>query len=72
MSYFPLSDSPPQEFRQIADEFNRQNLVREFSALHAEPARPRDGMLVYADGTDWDPGAGGGLYFRHGGAWAKL
>ena len=24
MSCFPISDSPPQEFRQIADEFDRQ------------------------------------------------
>ena len=32
--------------------------------LHAEPARYSEGMLVLTDGTDWDPGAGAGLYIR--------
>lgn len=29
---------------------------------HQAPARPRKGMIVYADGTDWNPGSGEGLY----------
>ncbi len=41
-------------------------------ALHAEPARPRNGMVVYADGTDWNPGSGEGFYGRENGAWVKL
>lgn len=40
--------------------------------LHAEPTRPRDGMVVLADGTDWNPGAGQGFYGRYAGAWHKL
>lgn len=37
-----------------------------------EPARYSDGMVVYADGTNWNPGSGAGLYAREGGAWVKL
>lgn len=44
----------------------------QFEVLHIEPERPQNGMLAYADGTDWNPGAGAGLYERRGGAWAKL
>jgi hypothetical protein len=33
--------------------------------LHAAPAQTRPGMLVIADGTDWDPGSGAGLYRRN-------
>jgi len=36
---------------------------------HVEPVRPREGMLVYADGTDWDPGCGAGIYAYVNGVW---
>lgn len=32
-------------------------------ARHAEPDRPRHGMIVYADGTNWNPGSGEGIYY---------
>lgn len=38
--------------------------------LNAEPPKPRDGDLVYADGSNWDPGDGEGPYARVGGVWA--
>lgn len=40
--------------------------------VYREPERPRDGMLVFADGTEWNPGSGAGTYERRGGAWVKL
>lgn len=40
--------------------------------LHVAPERPEEGMLVFADGTDWNPGSGAGYYERVGGAWVKL
>lgn len=39
---------------------------------NAEPIRPREGHLVYADGTNWDPGSGQGFYVYAGGAWLRL
>jgi hypothetical protein len=36
------------------------------------PPRPRDGMIVYADGVAWNPGDGPGFYGFEEGAWRKL
>lgn len=36
---------------------------------YAAPDKPRDGMLVYADGTDWDPGSGEGFYSYYNSTW---
>lgn len=36
------------------------------------PARPTDGMIVYADGSEWNPGDGAGPYVYEGGSWRKL
>ena len=36
----------------------------QYKVLYAEPARPRTGRVVYADGTEWNPGSGEGLYRR--------
>lgn len=40
-----------------------------FHVQHAEIEKPRVGILVYADGTDWDPGSGEGLYVYKSGGW---
>ena len=32
----------------------------------------KGGMIVQADGTDWDPGSGAGTYIRSDSAWVKL
>lgn len=40
--------------------------------LTAEPGYKPDGLLVYADGTNWNPGSGAGFYGREGNAWVKL
>jgi hypothetical protein len=39
--------------------------------LHVEPIRPRDGHTALADGTDWDPGDGQGVYTYYNGQWNK-
>lgn len=31
-----------------------------------------DGVMVYADGTSWNPGSGEGLYAYYNAAWNKL
>ncbi len=44
----------------------------ELRASHVAPSKPRTGMIVYADGTDWDPGSGAGAYTWDGSAWVLL
>lgn len=42
------------------------------TVLYAEPTRLFEGLFAFADGTEWDPGSGRGLYQYVAGAWAKL
>lgn len=43
------------------------------AVLTAAPSSPANGMIVYADGTSWDPvGKGGGFYGYQAGAWEKF
>lgn len=61
------------QFRQIADALSNPTVVGvRFSILNAEPARYANGDVVYADGTNWNPGSGAGVYARVSGAWTKL
>jgi hypothetical protein len=60
------------ELRRISEELGQLAEGRGFPSLHAEPLKPRDGMIVLADGTDWNPGSGAGFYERKGGVWSKL
>ncbi|MBW2081582.1 MAG: hypothetical protein JRI39_00510 [Deltaproteobacteria bacterium] len=43
-----------------------------FKESHAEPDKPREGMFRFADGSDWNPGSGRGLYQYVSGSWVKL
>lgn len=43
-----------------------------FAPQGAAPKRPREGLIVNANGTTWNPGGGAGLYQYLGGAWVKL
>ena len=41
--------------------------------VHTAPERPRAGTIIYADGTDFDPGSGEGVYFYNAaGSWIFL
>jgi len=57
-----------QQIEQALSEFDTPTFVK----LHVEPVKPRDGMVVYADGSDWNPGTGEGIYTYYGAAWHKL
>jgi hypothetical protein len=39
---------------------------------YVEPNKPRDGDLAYADGAEWDPGSGKGLYLHNGSVWTLI
>jgi hypothetical protein len=54
-----------QELPAIEQAANRADPLAELIYLHAEPPRMRKGMLVLANGTNWNPGSGAGLYLRN-------
>lgn len=61
------------ELTKIAANINDPN--PEFitlQQLHAAPGRVYDGLTVYADGSDWDPGSGEGVYTYYNSGWNKL
>lgn len=61
------------ELRRLAEILNQQQERVRLAELNAAPAKPRDGDLVYADGTNFNPTGGGeGVYARVGGSWTKL
>lgn len=52
---------------QVLASFEPDTLyIREMAV---PPAKPRNGQIVYADGTLWNPGSGRGLYYYKGNAW---
>ena len=60
-----------RELLELERSFREQDdilLVEMFVA----PAKPRDGLTVFADGTSWNPGSGRGVYTYYGGSWKKL
>lgn len=70
----PLGRHVHNELLKIADEL-RTNLVEniEFKIWNVEPDKPRTGQSYYADGTNWNPGSGEGLYiYKSGGSWVLL
>jgi len=60
-----------QEFRQIAANLIEVDGIL-LPVLYAEPDKPRNGQIVLADGSTWNPGSGAGFYGRSAGAWVLL
>ena len=66
-----LAEWMSRELLQLERSFREMDdvlLVETFVA----PAKPRDGLTVFADGTSWNPGSGRGVYTYYGSAWHKL
>lgn len=82
MSYYP--DPPPvapdmavlveyleRELFRIAASLDAGG-VRSIEFLSAPPSRLYEGLTVGADGTNWNPGSGKGVYTYYSGSWNKL
>jgi hypothetical protein len=54
-----------QEFANLQRALNEAQPEFTLQILHAQPTRVFKGMVVYADGTDWNPGSGEGIYRRN-------
>lgn len=76
----PESDDPQvlkeyikRMFQDIAANFERISDGRIIEERNAAPPKPRNGMIAYADGVDWNPAAAGeGFHGYENGAWVKL
>lgn len=61
-----------QELRNISQGRVAPVFVLALATSHKEPAKLADGYVVLADGADWNPGSGAGVYCYRGGAWRFL
>lgn len=74
MKYVPRN--PPdlrqelERLRQVLDGPTLGSL--RLDVRYSAPQNPVAGMIVYADGTSWDPGSGEGIYAYYGSAWNLL
>jgi hypothetical protein len=62
--YTPARFDDP-ELHRISQALSSPNDALLLSELHREPARIKGGTVVFADGSDWNPGSGAGLYLRN-------
>lgn len=60
------------ELSRIARAYADTVPLLALSALNAPPKQIREGLIVLADGTNWNPGSGSGFYGYRAGAWRFL
>lgn len=75
MRYIPgfiPDDMTRREFEKIAQALESANERVTLQVLHKAPEKYREGTIICADGTNFDPGAGAGFYGFHSGTWNKL
>lgn len=73
--YTPGNVADPQmqeELNKIAQAMETADPFITLDTLYAAPKKYREGTIVKADGTTWNPGSGAGVYCRRGGAWTFL
>jgi hypothetical protein len=64
--------------RYLREELNKlQGVIVLLAAghldqTHVAPKKPRDGDIRYADGTNWNPGGGKGVYAYNGTTWNQI
>jgi hypothetical protein len=63
-----------QELERLTDALESPFTHQLLERLHTEPQRkPVDrAYIAYADGSDWNPGGGEGIYAYYAGSWKKL
>ena len=75
----PVPANPEDLPRYIFEEFLKlqgalqENPTTFIEVKNVAPDRIKQGDIVYADGTNFTPGSGEGIYFRNAaGSWVKL
>jgi hypothetical protein len=64
-----------QELQNIARSLTEPDAFLTMQVQHAEPRVPSDtriAMLAIADGTNWNPGSGAGLYRYQNNSWTFI
>lgn len=67
-----LAGSCQREFHKVALELSQPTDFLALKTVYAAPDRVFEGMIVKADGTEWNPGSGAGVYVYKSGAWSAM
>lgn len=73
-----VPEKPEDLQRFLQEELTKIAAVVQAVALgqldktHVAPPKPREGMIRLADGTQWNPGSGQGVYCYYNSAWRFL
>jgi hypothetical protein len=71
----PVPSDPARIPSYLTNEFAKiqsiLNAPLKLEVVQVAPDKPRNGDVVEADGTNFNPGAGAGTYIRRLGAWVK-
>ena len=72
-----LAEDTREIVRWVKDELDRvsraiSSLEHQYPELNAAPERYSIGFVAYADGTNWNPGSGEGLYVYKSTGWTLL
>jgi hypothetical protein len=65
-----LTSAVQSELNKISAVLQEHRVIVNMIAV--EPAKPQELELVCADGTNWNPGHGRGLYIYLDGNWKKV
>lgn len=81
MSYVPTTSSAQSlpdfknwiagELVRISNSFTTSKQALNIPVINAAPAKPQVGDVVFADGTNWNPSGGRGLYY-YDTSWVKI
>ena len=73
MSYRPLPTAAStvadlrswanRELQRVSLNFDKTQSQLTLAVTNAPPEKPQIGQVVFADGTNWNPGSGRGLYY---------
>lgn len=71
---YAMADIPAYLHRELADisAHASRGQAKTLEVKNVAPAKPREGMMLVADGTNWNPGSGKGVYCYYGAAWHFL
>lgn len=59
------------ELIRLGNAIAKQSQEIRLPVTHSAPDKPQIGQIVFADGTNWNPGGGRGLYL-YDSAWSKI
>lgn len=81
-SVFYAPEPVPSDPKELPAYIERNNRAIEMAInllaaghldeTHVAPVKPRVGDLKLADGTNWNPGSGQGIYAYYNSVWNKL